>query len=264
MSPIAMLDLFRAVFAPPRDLILLFAAGWMGLTLAGRRARRWDGDEKALDTLTSAIILAFVVGGRLLFASEHLSAFVQSPLSLISLNTSLFDVWAALACSAIAGAVVIQRKQLSAGHALDLLTPLFAALAIGLSLSHLASGAAFGKEASVPWAIVLWGAARHPTQIYELLAATAALAFIWFGGNGRQPGKVFLLWVALSAASRLFIEGYRGDSTLVFGGLRLAQIIAWLVLAMALGCMEVLPHAVSAGSGSDGSGPATKQGTVPN
>jgi phosphatidylglycerol---prolipoprotein diacylglyceryl transferase len=256
-----MLSLFRAVFAPPRDLILLFAAGWLGLTLAGRRARRTGGDEKTLDTLSSVMILAFVVGGRLLFAASHLPAFIQSPFSLVSLNTSLFDPWGALACAAVTAAVVIQRKHMQAWHALDMLTPFFAALAVGLSLSHLASGAAFGSEANPPWAIDLWGASRHPTQIYEFLAATAALAVIWFW-RGRGPaGMIFLVWVALAAASRLFIEAYRGESTLVFGALRLAQILAWLVLAGALGCMELVQRKTNAGNAA---AQPKQMGTVPD
>jgi phosphatidylglycerol---prolipoprotein diacylglyceryl transferase len=255
------LNLFRAIFAPPRDLILLFAAGWLGLTLAGRQARRIGGDEKVLDALTSAMILAFVAGGRLLFAASHLPAFIQSPVSLISLNTSLFDTWGALACAAVVGAVVIQRKHMRAWHAMDLLTPFFAALAVGLSLSHLASGAAFGSETTLPWAIDLWGAPRHPTQIYEFLVATAALAIILSWHVKGPGGMTFLVWVALAAASRLLIEAYRGDSTLVFGGLHLAQILAWLILATALGCMELLQRAAKAGNTS---GQPKQLGTVPD
>jgi phosphatidylglycerol---prolipoprotein diacylglyceryl transferase len=255
------LNLFRAIFAPPRDLILLFAAGWLGLMLAGRQARRMGGDEKALDALSSVMILAFIIGGRLLFAASHLPAFIQSPVSLISLNTSLFDGWGALACAAVVGAVVIQRKHMQGWHAMDLLTPFFAALAVGLSLSHLASGAAFGSETTLPWAVDLWGASRHPTQIYEFLTATAALAIILSWQLKGPAGMTFLVWIALAAASRLLVGAYRGDSTLVFGGLRLAQILAWLTLAAALGCMELLQRTAKRDSTPNRS---KQMGTVPD
>lgn len=241
-----MLGLFRAAFAPPRDLILLVAAGWIGLVLAGRRARQMTGSDKTLDSLVGVMTLAFLLGGRALFLVGHVPAFLASPGSLFSLNTSLFDIWGGLVCGAISAAVMIQRGRLPPWGTLDLLTPFFAWLAIGLGLSHLASGAAFGRETMLPWSIYLWGASRHPTQIYELIAAGLTFGVIWLRRGGTRLGSLFLLWAALAAASRVVIEGFRGDSALVLGGLRLAQIIAWLVLAAALVAMELLPDGASA------------------
>lgn len=234
------LALFRAIFAPPRDLILLLAAGWVGLSLADTWARRTSIGEKIIDALVMWMALAFVLGGRLFFLASHLSATISSPASIVSLNIAAFDPWGGLASAAIAAAIFMQRRRLPVWQTLDLLTPLFAILAIGIALSHLASGAAFGRETSVPWAINLWGAERHPTQVYELAAGIGIFCSIWFRGVDVRTGRTFLLWAALAAASRLVIEGFRGDSTLVFGGLRLAQIMAWIVLAAALVGIEMV------------------------
>jgi phosphatidylglycerol:prolipoprotein diacylglycerol transferase len=118
------------------------------------------------------------------------------------------------------------------------LTPLFATLAIGLSLSHLAAGTAFGSPTDLPWAIELWNATRHPAQIYEFVAALLIFGFVWVRKTDPRPGTLFLAFTALTAASRLFLEAFRGDSILIFGSLRLAQIIAWIVLAAALFAYE--------------------------
>ncbi len=242
-----MLDLFRAVFAPPRDLILLVLAGWLGLALTDRRARQSAVGEKAIDTLVGIMAVAFVIGGRVFFLVGHLSAYVSSPVSIVSLNTAAFDMWGGLICSVIAAGAVIQRRGLPAWETLDLLAPFFATLSLGLGLSHLASGAAFGKETAVPWAIFQWGAERHPTQIYELIAETATLCTVWFWRPNRKAGMTFLLWVTLAAASRLILEGFRGDSTLIFGGIRLAQLAAWLIMAAAIVCLEVLRREPNSG-----------------
>jgi prolipoprotein diacylglyceryltransferase len=49
-----------------------------------------------------------------------------------------------------------------------------------------------------------------------------------------RPGLRFWAFLALSAAARLFLETFRGDSTLLLGMFRQAQAIAWLVLAASL------------------------------
>ena len=90
----------------------------------------------------------------------------------------------------------------------------------------------------MPWGIELWNATRHPTQIYELIASLLVCGLIWFRKMDSLPGSDFLLFAALMAGTRLFLEAFRGDSTLVLGGIRLAQVIAWLVLAIALFASE--------------------------
>jgi len=36
----------------------------------------------------------------------------------------------------------------------------------------------------------------------------------------------------LTAASQLFIQAFRGNSTLIFNGLRQEQLVAWIILAL--------------------------------
>ncbi|HNB54600.1 MAG TPA: prolipoprotein diacylglyceryl transferase, partial [Anaerolineales bacterium] len=80
---------------------------------------------------------------------------------------------------------------------------------------------------------------RHPVQLYEAVAALGILFALWPGGGwlARKlafPGHSFLLFLALSAGARLFLEAFRGDSVTLPNGWRVAQILAWLVLAASL------------------------------
>jgi phosphatidylglycerol:prolipoprotein diacylglycerol transferase len=235
-----MITLFRSLFAPPRHLILLLAALWIGLALAEKRADRQAVSKDALNNIVYYSLFGYILGGRLLYALTNYSAFVQSPLSLFSLNLDLFDPFAALIAALLVGFIYGLRQKLSFWPVLDALTPLFSALAIGLALSHLAAGTAFGSLTKLPWGIELWNATRHPTQIYELIASLLVFGAIWFRQADLRPGTIFLTFTALTAASRLFLETFRGDSTLIFGGLRLAQILAWIVLASAFLAGELL------------------------
>ncbi len=106
-----------------------------------------------------------------MFALANLSAFVQSPLSLFSINIDLFDPPGALVVALLVGFIYGYRQKLPLWGTLDALTPFFATLAVGLPLSHLAAGTAFGQPTDVPWGMDLWNAMRHPSQMYELLAS---------------------------------------------------------------------------------------------
>jgi len=235
-----MIRFFRALFAPPRHLILLFAALWLGLTLAEKRAERHGISNDALNTMVYYGILGYIIGGRVLFALANLSAFARSPRSIFSVNVDLFDPTAGLITAILVGLMYGRQRKLPLWSTLDALTPLFAILAIGLSLSHLAAGTGFGSPTDLPWRIDLWNATRHPTQIYDFVASLIIFGLIWYRKMDSPAGSDFISFAALTAAARLFLEAFRADSTLIFDGLRLAQILAWIVLAAAFVTHELL------------------------
>ncbi len=241
-----MLTLFRNLFAPPRDLILVIIAIWLGTSLADKRAARYGISPNVLEKITFYPLLGFVLGGRLLYVVENMAVFIGAPLDIFSLNVDLFDTWGGLVVALIVGFAIGNREDLSLWPVLDALTPLFAVTLVGLGLADFASGQAFGRETDLPWAIQLWGAARHPSQLYAALASFLTLVLLWFQKADTPPGIHFLTFSALTSGWMLFLEAFRGDSILIFAGLRFTQIIAWLVLALSLFLIDrKLRHAAS-------------------
>jgi phosphatidylglycerol:prolipoprotein diacylglycerol transferase len=232
-----MLNWFENLFAPPRDLLLVILALWAGLALVDRRTHRHPIDLEALNNVLLAGFSAYLLGGRLFYVLENLASFAVSPLSIFSFNINMFDQTGAVAAACIAAWVAGQRAGLPLWPTLDALTPLLAALAVGLALSNLASGAGFGGPTQLPWAIFQWNAWRHPVQLYALLADSAILVFVLWRRTA-PPGVLALLFAALSSCSRLFLEAFRGDSTLLAGNIREAQVLAWLALAASLAALE--------------------------
>jgi phosphatidylglycerol:prolipoprotein diacylglycerol transferase len=233
-----MITLFRDLFAPPRHMILLVLAAWIGLSLAEKRAERNGIHKDDLNSLTFYGLIAFIIGGRVSFALQNIPAFTKSPLSLFSINPDLFDPIGALATAFIASLVFGQRRRLSFWSTLDALTPFFAILAAGLGLSHLAAGTAFGTPSDLPWAIDLWNASRHPTQIYESLASLFIFLLIWLKKHEPRPGILFLIYAALTSGQHVFLQAFRGDGTLILNGLRQNQILAWVVSAVCFVLLE--------------------------
>src|SRR5215203_7137513 len=155
-----MIETFRSLFAPPRHFILLVAALWIGLALAEKRSERHGISKDTLNNITFYGILAYIIGGRVLFALSNLSAFAPSPLSIFSPNPDLFDLTSALITMLLVGLIYGQRQKLPLWGTLDALTPLFATLAIGNPLARLVAGTAFGSPTTLPWGIELWNAMR--------------------------------------------------------------------------------------------------------
>jgi prolipoprotein diacylglyceryltransferase len=210
---------------------------WLGLSLAERAAPRYKISPETLYNLALTALISGLAGARLAFIAQNFPAFAADPGSALSLNPGLLDPWGGLAGGFLGGLIYAQRKALSAWPTLDALTPLLAVMSVAGALANLASGSGFGAPTSLPWAIEIWGAARHPSQVYELIAAAAILWLAWprsVQAAGTPAGQAFLRFLSLSAAARLFLEAFRGDSLLIFGGLRLAQVLAWGVLAAGL------------------------------
>lgn len=218
-------------------LVLLLAA-WVTLWLAAHEGTRLGSDGDAIYNAGFVALAAGVVGARLAFVALHLSTYLAHPAEIVALDLGSFAQAPGAAIGLIAGAIFAARHSLSWAPLADAFAP---ALAAGLALVSVAAflgGTSYGQPANVPWAITLWGARRHPTQIYELLAELAILAILgWTRGRRSYPGQAFLLFVALYGGARLFLEAYRADSWLLPGGWRGAQVLGLVAVVAALAFM---------------------------
>lgn len=233
-----MIETFQNLFAPPRHMILLIVATWLGLTLAEKRTEQHNISKDDLNNITFYGMIAFVLGGRLTYILQNISAFTKSPLDIISINPDLFDPIGALAIAFIVVFAYAQRKQLPLWNILDALTLFFAVIAIGLGLSHLAAGTAFGTPTEVPWGINLWNATRHPTQLYDAIASSLILVLLWLFKPKLRPGILFLFFIALTAFSQLITQTFRADTTFIFNGVRQPQVLAWVTLLLCFFIIE--------------------------
>lgn len=215
--------------------LMLLVGLWLGLSLAERTAARHQVNPNHLYNLVFFGLIGGAISGRLLFIAIYPQSFSHWS-DYLSLSPQLLDAWGVIGGGLLAALVYANRQHLALWPTLDALTPALATVLLGWHAANLASGAAFGSPADLPWAIELWGAQRHPSQLYEMLAAGLILLGVQRQGKKPlvAPGLLFLWFLAWSAGARLLLEAFRGDSTLLPGNLRLAQIVAWLILATAL------------------------------
>ena len=220
--------------------LALILGVWAGSWLAEKEAVRAKIKPDLVYNLIFFGLVAGLVGARLAYAARFLNVYLENPLSLLSINPNTLSAGEGLLIGLLAAFVYSQRKGLPLRPALDALAPGLAAFMVLLGAAHLLSGDAYGAATNaLPWRIYLWSEYRHPSQIYEILAALGVLLIVLkrpLGDPGR--GLNFLLVVGLSAGARVFLEAFRGDSVIWPGGFRTAQAAGLFILAVTLWLMR--------------------------
>lgn len=221
---------------PTPGLIILLGI-WIGLTFSEKHSQKLGLSSSIIYNLVFLSIITGIVFARLYYVYLYPTTFLENPLSLIIPNPNTMDLGAGLMGAFLAALIYGNRKKLGLWQTLDALTPMLAVVIIALALSNLASGDAYGTPTNLPWAIHLWNANRHPTQIYETLGALFVLLLTlpsrkWI--TLVKPGGLFLIFLAASSLNKLIIEVFRGDSILIFNNFRLVQILSLSVLIFSL------------------------------
>ena len=220
-------------------LILLLGV-WWAMSLIEREASRRELPATDLYNLAFYSLVAGLLGARLWYAARFFHIYWENPLSLFSLNPATLSVGGGVFVGLAAAFVFGQRKKLPFWPTLDALTPGLTLFAVFLGLAHLSSGDAFGAPTGLPWGIHLWGEDRHPSQVYEILSAGVILAVLrQMAQRPSVPGFTFLAWIGLSAGARLFLEAFRGDSVIVLGSLRSAQLASLTALMLSLWALRI-------------------------
>jgi phosphatidylglycerol:prolipoprotein diacylglycerol transferase len=219
----------------------------LGIFLAGRRARRFGIDPQKVLDLSVIIILAAVVGSRLLYVVFHLDQY-SNPLDVFALWQGGATFYGGFLLAMAASFWWVQRHRMSFLTVADVIAP---SIALGLVFTRvgcLLSGCCYGKPTSEPWGLVfppdspagaasalvasqrgLDHVALHPTQAYASLAGLVIFAILMLT-EGRHPrrGSTFGKLLVLYGIGRFTIDFFRfyEDNARVFMGLTFNQVIS--------------------------------------
>ncbi len=232
-------------------MLLLLLGLWAGLSFGERYASRFKVEAKTLDDLVLISLLVGLVGARILYILRYPAAFMENITSVLSLNPGLFLPSGGLLVGGVTFLILIQRRKLDLWAVLDGLTLPLAIFGVFLGFSHLASGSFYGFQTHLPWAIELWGAPRHPTQLYEIIGAALVLLFVFRTVKGVPPdgdktsisGILFLKFSVWTAIAWIVLATFQSDPPLFFFNIRTIQMIAAIVLAA---CFWLLREKINA------------------
>src|SRR5687768_11370353 len=189
------------------------------------RAKRWGLDANRVLDLGIYIIIAALIGAKLLLLITDFEQFRSSPQELLSLARSGGVFYGGLILAVIVAFWYIAKHRLPFWTTCDVFAPGIALGHVTGRLGCLAAGCCYGRPTDVPWAIVFnnplalanvgtpLGIPLHPTQIYEAGAELLILVLLLTTERrGRKfAGRTFWAYIFMYAVSRFIIEMYRGD-----------------------------------------------------
>jgi prolipoprotein diacylglyceryltransferase len=212
----------------------------VGTRFSEMEARSRKTDPVLISNMITYGLIAAILGARLAYALRYIPVYLTDPLALFALNLNTLQFNDGIIIGLLVAGIYGSRQKIALRSTLDILAPGLAIFMVFLGFSHLFSGSAYGASTNIPWAINLWGANRHPSQIYEILAAFTVFAALRLHPFGKlEKGQSFTLLLALSAFSALLLEAWRGDSLILAGGFRATQIISLVVLLISLWLLTV-------------------------
>src|SRR5438876_9338839 len=239
--------------------VLLAAAYLLGLKLAMSRAKARGLDETRVLDLGIYIIIAALIGAKLLLLITDFRTFRNDPSELLTLARSGGVFYGGLILAVVVALWYIRRIGLPLWTTCDVFAP-------GIALGHVVgrfgcffAGCCYGKPTTVPWAITFtdpFAAANvgtplnmplHPTQLYEAGAELLILiVLLTTEKKGRPfPGRTFWLYMLLYAISRFIIEFYRGDPRGSVGIFSTSQFISIILAPLALVMLVYLARHVA-------------------
>jgi phosphatidylglycerol:prolipoprotein diacylglycerol transferase len=230
------LHLTRPLVVPLHTYGLLIATAFLvAMTLAGRSAQRAGLDRERVMDLCFWILLAAMIGSRVLFIVVNWDDYARDPASVFAFWKGGLVFYGGF-LGAVAVSVWYMRKHRMPFFAYaDAIIP---SVAIGHAIGRLgcfAAGCCWGAacDPHLPWAakfppeslayqsqiashVIQFGAAHtiaiHPTQLYESVGELLIFcALVFWRQRKRFHGELLALYLMLYAPLRATIETMRGD-----------------------------------------------------
>jgi phosphatidylglycerol:prolipoprotein diacylglycerol transferase len=242
--------------------VLLAAAYLIGLQLAVVRARRAGVDPAKVMDLGIYLIIAALVGAKLMLIAVDFNYFRQQPRELLSLVRAGGVFYGGLIGAVLVGIWLVRKYKLPVWSTADLMAP-------GIALGHvvgrfgcLLAGCCYGRPTDAAWGITFTNPVAnanvgtplniplHPTQLYDAGAELIILTILLATERKGRPyaGRTFWLYMGLYAVSRFIVEFYRGDLQRgdVFGVLSTSQFVSLLLVPVAVTMLAILRRRGSA------------------
>jgi phosphatidylglycerol:prolipoprotein diacylglycerol transferase len=237
--------LFRVFGIPIRSYGLMLILGFVvGSWIAGRRCARYGLNKDQTLDLALIVMLAGVVGARLLYVLLNWADYSASPVTVLYVWEGGLSYFGGLVAGFLGALLYVLKQNLRFWAVADLVAP---SIAIGYAITRIGcflNGCCYGRPTDLPWACKFHSTPVpvHPAQIYASLANLLIFAIlIWWARRSRFDGQIFFGFLFLHGVYRFLNEFVRAGATASYivdsltGGGRVppAFIPSWMTLGQA-------------------------------
>lgn len=224
---------------PIRLYGLMIGLGFIiGIALAARQAKKEGVSPERIMDLGVYLLLAAIVGSRLLFVLTNLQEFARKPFEAFALWKGGLVFYGGLLAAVPVGIWYVKRHKLPVWKSADIMAP---SIALGQAFGRLgcfSAGCCYGAPSSGwlsvtfsnPLSLAPPGIPLFPTQLMESTGALLIFgALLLLRRRKKFDGQLFWLYTLMYACLRFLIEFFRGDAVrgLYFGNIiSTSQIIA--------------------------------------
>lgn len=253
---------------------VLFKVGWfsvysfgfmlamsflIGIYLSNYRARRLGVDPQHILDLSVWIIVAGVVGSRLLYVAFHFDEY-ESPIDVFALWQGGATLYGGFILAVFAGWIFSRRRRIGFFLLGDILGP---AIPLGVMLTRVGcflSGCCYGRETTCGWGVAFppdspagayarrLAAERgvdavclHPTQLYDSFFGLATLVILLaFQSKLVKRGATFGLMLVCYGTFRFVVDLFRvyEENMRVGSHFNLNQIVSLLLVFTGIAIMS--------------------------
>ena len=217
--------------------LLLLVSVLVASLLASRIATQRVGVAftRQVDDVFLPVALGMLIGGRLWYGLLNWDLYGRAPALFAALRIADLAWPGGLLGGALVGWLWARMRSYDLGALADTTALTLPAVHLIASFGLLLSGEALGVATDLPWGITMFGAVRHPTQIYYALAAVVTWVVLHrLSQRNMAVGMIAICYLGLHGLTLLLIESLRADSLLLPGGVRATQLFGLFSLVLAL------------------------------
>jgi phosphatidylglycerol:prolipoprotein diacylglycerol transferase len=232
--------------------VMIALACVIGLWLAGREAERKGINREIINNFFIYATISAIAGARLYYiVFAQPSMLWKNPLSTFAIWQGGLAIHGAILGGLVICVFYVWKHKMRLAKFLDTLTP---SLILGQAIGRIGcffNGDAYGYPTRLPWGLVYSpespagqmfpGQPLHPTQLYEMVLNLIIFGILWkLRKKLNVNGHIFLLYVILYSAARIFIEHFRADKLTYFGNFSAAQTIGVIGIVLGISLMFLL------------------------
>lgn len=218
--------------------LLLAVSFIVGILLALRRSRARGLNQNQMINMSLLIMLAGIVGARIMYVIPHWNEFSANPLDIISpfqssgsIGLTGLTMYGGFIAAVLVSILYLRVNRLSIWKACDAFAP---SIALGIGVSRVGcfmNGCCFGLPTESALGVVFPAfsaagsfypdVALHPAQLYNAVLGFGLFGLLmWLDRRPRYDGFLFAVLLIAEPITRFFVDHFRYyESSMTLGSL---------------------------------------------